>query len=91
MIEVYTKNMFGERIDLDSVFMREIAVKNDVKYCHADMSYEDKKYYVKNIPFCILEAWGTYGLEEHLIKVIVKYDIPQGLFDYEKFLMEDIL
>lgn len=91
MIEVYIKNIFGKRIDLSCVFMREIAIKNEVKYCHTDILYEDKKYYVKNIPFCILEAWGTYGVEEHLIKVIVKYNIPQGLFDYEKFLMENIL
>ena len=42
-MEVYTKNMFGERIYLDCVFMQEIAKKNEVQYCHVDISYEGKK------------------------------------------------
>lgn len=88
MIEVYTKNMIGERIDLSSVFMQDIAEKNNLKYCHADIIFEFKEYHIKNIPFVLLKDFGTLRLEAHLIDIIDEYDIPQGVFDYEKFLLE---
>lgn len=88
MMKVYTKNMFGERIYLDCVFMQEIAKKNEVQYCHADILYEGKKYYIKNVPFSLLINLGTIGLKEYLIKIILEFDISDGIFDYEKFLLE---
>ena len=87
-MKVYTKNMFGERIDLDCVFMQEIAEKNEVQYCHVDISYEGKKYYIKNVPFSLLINLGTIGLKEYLIKIILEFNIPDGIFDYEKFLLK---
>ena len=88
MMKVYTKNMFGERIYLDCVFMQEIAEKNNLKYCHADIIFEFKEYHIKNIPFVLLKDFGTLRLEAYLIDIIDEYNIPQGLFDYEKFLLE---
>ena len=87
-MKVYTKNMFGERIYLDCVFTQEIAKKNELQYCHADISYEGKKYYIKNIPFSLLINLGTIGLKEYLIEIILGFNIPDGIFDYEKFLLE---
>ena len=87
-MKVYTKNMFGERIDLDCVFMQEIAKKNELQYCHVDISYEGKKYYIKNVPFSLLINLGTIGLKAYLIGIILGFDIPDGIFDYEKFLLE---
>ena len=88
MIEVYVKDSYGERVDLSSVFAQEIAEKIDLKYCHADIIFEFKEYYIKNIPFVLLKDFGTLRLEAHLIDIIDEYNIPQGLFDYEKFLLE---
>lgn len=88
MIEVYVKDSYGERVDLSSVFAQEIAEKIDLKYCHADIIFEFKEYHIKNIPFVLLKDFGTLRLEAHLIDIIDEYDIPQGLFDYEKFLLE---
>ena len=35
-----------------------------------------------------LKDFGTLRLEAYLIDIIDEYDIPQGVFDYEKFLLE---
>ena len=88
MIEVYVKDSYGEHVDLSSVFAQEIAEKIDLKYCHADILYEGKKYYIKNVPFSLLINLGTIGLKEYLIKIILEFDISDGIFDYEKFLLE---
>ena len=88
MMKVYTKNIFGERVYLDCVFMQEVAKKNELQYCNVDISYEGKKYYIKNVPFSLLIILGTIGLKEYLIKTILEFDIPAGIFDYEKFLLE---
>ena len=87
-MKVYTKNIFGERVYLDCVFMQEVAKKNELQYCNVDISYEGKKYYIKNVPFSLLIILGTIGLKEYLIKTILEFDIPAGIFDYEKFLLE---
>ena len=87
-MKVYTKNIFGERIYLDCVFMQEIAKKNELQYCHVDISYEGKKYYIKNVPFSLLIILGTIGLEEYLIKIILEFNISDGIFNYENFLLE---
>ena len=47
-----------------------------------------KEYHIKNIPFVLLKDFGTLRLEAYLIDIIDEYNIPQGLFDYEKFLLE---
>ena len=87
-MKVYIKNIFGERVYLDCVFMQEVAKKNELQYCHVDISHEGKKYYIKNVPFSLLIILGTIGLKEYLIKTILEFDIPAGIFDYEKFLLE---
>ena len=87
-MKIYTKNIFGERVYLDCVFMQEIAKKNELQYCHADISYEGKKYYIKNVPFSLLIILGTIGLEEYLIKIILEFNISAGIFNYENFLLE---
>lgn len=88
MIEVYVKDSYGGRVDLSSVFAQKIAEKNNLKYCHADIIFEFKEYHIKNIPFVLLKDFGTLRLEAYLIDIIDEYNIPQGLFDYEKFLLE---
>lgn len=87
LIEVYIKSITGERIDLDSVFMQNVAKKNRLQYFNIDLDY-NKKYYIKNVPFCLLIDLGINGLREYMIKIIDDFNIPGGIFDYEKWLLE---
>ena len=67
--------------------MQELAKKNKLYYFNIDLDYIEK-YYIKNVPFCLLIDLGINDLREYMIKIIDDFNIPSGIFDYEKWLLE---
>ena len=84
--DVYCK-IGMEIVDLTSKFNRASIKDLDVKYFCIDMKIDDKVYNVKNIPMKMLDM-GEKKVACYIAEQIIVYKIQEGIFDYEKFLLE---
>lgn len=88
MIECYIKTIYGDRIDLNSKFMRDLMIeKSSLSYFFADMKIDNKEYMVVNIPIVILKTYADDEIYEILSKSIKKANVTDTIFDYSKWLM----
>ena len=84
--DVYCK-IGMEIVDLTSKFNRASIENLDVEYFCIDMKVDDKIYNVKNIPMKMLDM-GEKKVACYIAEQIIVYEIQEGIFNYEKFLLE---
>ena len=84
--DVYCK-IGMEIVDLTSKFNRASIENLDVKYFCIDMKVDDKVYNVKNISMKMLDM-GEEKVACYIAEQIIVYEIQEGIFNYEKFLLE---
>ena len=84
--DVYCK-IGMEIVDLTSKFNRASIENLDVEYFCIDMKVDDKVYNVKNIPMKMLDM-GEKKVACYIAEQIIVYEIQEGIFNYEKFLLE---
>ena len=84
--DVYCK-IGMEIVDLTSKFNRASIENLDVRYFCIDMKVDDKVYNVKNIPMKMLDT-GEKKVAYYIAEQIIVYEIQEGIFNYEKFLLE---
>ena len=75
-----------EIVDLTSKFNRASIKDLDVRYFCIDMKVDDKIYNVKDIPMKMLDMGEKVAC--YIAEQIIIYEIQEGIFDYEKFLLE---
>ena len=76
-----------EIVDLTSKFNRASIENLDVRYFCIDIKVDDKIYNVKNIPMKMLDM-GEKRVACYIAEQIIVYEIQEGIFNYEKFLLE---
>ena len=76
-----------EIVDLTSKFNRASIENLDVRYFCIDIKVDDKVYNVKNIPMKMLDM-GEKKVACYIAEQIIAYEIQEGIFNYEKFLLE---
>ena len=84
--DVYCK-IGMEIVDLTSKFNRASIENLDVEYFCIDMKVDDKVYNVKNIPMKMLDM-GEKKVACYIAEQIIIYEIQEGIFDYENFLLK---
>ena len=84
--DVYCK-IGMEIVDLTSKFNRASIKDLDIRYFCIDMKVDDKIYNVKNIPMKMLDM-GEKKVACYIAEQIIVYEIQEGIFNYEKFLLE---
>ena len=84
--DVYCK-IGMEIVDLTSKFNRASIENLDVEYFCIDMKVDDKVYNVKNIPMKMLDM-GEKKVACYIAEQIIVYEIQEGIFDYENFLLK---
>ena len=84
--DVYCK-IGMEIVDLTSKFNRALIENLDIRYFCIDMKVDDKIYNIKNIPMKMLDM-GEKKVACYIAEQIIVYKIQEGIFDYEKFLLE---
>lgn len=84
--DVYCK-IGMEIVDLTSKFNRASIKNLDVEYFCIDMKVDDKVYNVKNIPMKMLDM-GEKKVACYIAEQIIVYEIQEGIFDYENFLLK---
>ena len=84
--DVYCK-IGMEIVDLTSKFNRASIKDLDIRYFCIDMKVDDKIYNIKNIPMKMLDM-GEKKVACYIAEQIIVYKIQEGIFDYEKFLLE---